>query len=231
MNKRETKITRNFTMHADGSVLIETGKTKVICTAYVVKETPRFLKDKEQGWLTAEYSLLPSSTHFRARRESATGKIKGRTAEIQRLIGRSLRAVINMELFPGFTIYIDCDVIQADGGTRTASITGACVALYDAFTKMLERGDISENPLKEMVAAISIGVSGDNFIVDLCYEEDSQTDVDMNIVMTESGKFVEVQGTAEKNPFSFDVLTKMLELASHEIKLLITEQKKSLGIN
>jgi len=229
MKKRKTKIIRNFLMHPAGSVLIETGNTKVICTATVEKGIPSFLRDAEppQGWLTAEYSMLPGASDSRFRRERKG--VKGRTAEIQRLIGRSLRAVIDLTKFPGYQITVDCDVIQADGGTRTASITGACVALHDAFTKMKESNQLEEDPFKEWVAAVSVGIVGGKPVVDLCYEEDSNADVDMNVVMTESGKFIEIQGTAEAEPFDDKELAIMLKEAKNAIMDLIKYQKKNIG--
>ncbi|MDD3051506.1 MAG: ribonuclease PH [Candidatus Cloacimonetes bacterium] len=226
--KRELKITRNYLMHPYGSVLIETGNTKVICNVTVDQGVPPFLRNKQTGWLTAEYGMLPASTNSRMRREASAGKISGRTAEIQRLIGRSLRSVVDMTRFPDYTVLIDCDVIQADGGTRTASITGSCVALHDAFSRMLEEGKINENPLKEFIAAISVGIVNGEVVTDLDYENDSNAEVDMNVVMTESGHFVEIQGTAEKNPFTADQLRLMLTAAEESIKLLIAEQKKSI---
>ena len=231
MKKRKTKITRNYLMHPAGSVLIETGNTKVICTATVEKGVPSFLKDAEpkQGWLTAEYSMLPGAPNSRFRREHKG--IKGRTAEIQRLIGRSLRAVVDLTKFPGYQITIDCDVIQADGGTRTASITGACVALHDAFSKMKESNQLEDDPFKEWMAAISVGIVNGKPIVDLCYEEDSNGEVDMNVVMTESGKFIEIQGTAEAEPFDDEELAIMLEEAKKSIKELIKYQKKVIKGN
>ena len=231
MKKRKTKITRNYLMHPAGSVLIETGNTKVICTATVEKGVPPFMRDLEpkKGWLTAEYSMLPGSPNSRFRRE--TKGIKGRTAEIQRLIGRSLRAVVDLSKFPGYQITIDCDVIQADGGTRTASITGACVALYDAFIKMKENNQLESNPFKEWVAAISVGIVNGKPVVDLCYEEDSNADVDMNIVMTESGKFIEIQGTAEAEPFDDKQLAVMLKEAKKNIMELVKFQKKAIDTN
>ena len=231
MKKRKTKITRNYLMHPAGSVLIETGNTKVICTATVEKGIPSFLRDAEpkQGWLTAEYSMLPGAPNSRFRREHKG--IKGRTAEIQRLIGRSLRAVVDLTKFPGYQITIDCDVIQADGGTRTASVTGACVALHDAFSKMKESNQLEEYPLKECVAAISVGIVNGKPVVDLCYEEDSNADVDMNVVMTESGKFIEIQGTAEAEPFDDKELAIMLKEAKKGIKELINYQKKVIKDN
>lgn len=227
--KRETKITLNYIENPLGSVLIETGKTRVICSACVEEGVPPFLKDKGQGWLTAEYSMLPASTHTRSRREVNSGKISGRTAEIQRLIGRSLRSVVDLTKMEGLTAYIDCDVIQADGGTRTASITGAALALALAFQKLMAKGRLSENPMKEMVAAISVGIVGSEYLVDLCYEEDSGAEVDFNVVMTESGRFVEVQGTAEQNPFSYEDLNQMLALAHQAIQELIKIQKDHLN--
>ena len=215
-------------MHPAGSVLIETGNTKVICTATVEKGVPSFLKDAEpkQGWLTAEYSMLPGAPNSRFRREHKG--IKGRTAEIQRLIGRSLRAIVDLTKFPGYQITIDCDVIQADGGTRTASITGACVALHDAFSKMKESNQLEDDPFKEWVAAISVGIVNGKPVVDLCYEEDSNADVDMNVVMTESGKFIEIQGTAEGKPFSKETADSLLFLAQQGIEKLFRIQKETL---
>ena len=231
MKKRKTKIIRNYLMHPAGSVLIETGDTKVICTATVEKGVPSFLRDAEpkQGWLTAEYSMLPGAPNSRFRRE--TKGIKGRTAEIQRLIGRSLRAVVDLTKFPGYQIMIDCDVIQADGGTRTAAITGACVALFDAFTEMKESNQLEDDPFKEWVAAISVGIVNGEPVVDLCYEEDSNADVDMNIVMTESGRFIEIQGTAEAEPFDNKELAIMLKEAKKSIMQLIKFQKKVIESN
>ncbi|RLC54292.1 MAG: ribonuclease PH [Candidatus Cloacimonadota bacterium] len=228
MKKRKTRITRNYLMHPAGSVLIETGNTKVICTVMTEESIPFFLKnaDPPQGWLTAEYSMLPGAPNQRFRRER--GKANSRSTEIQRLIGRSLRAVVDMTKFPGISINIDCDVLQADGGTRTAAITGACVALCDAFAKLQNDGLISENPLKEMIAAISVGIVDSEPVLDLDYEADSRADVDMNVVMTESGKFVEIQGTAEAAPFDDSELKIMLKAAKTGIRQLIKEQKKAL---
>lgn len=229
MKKRKTKITRNYLMHPAGSVLIETGSTKVICTATVEKGVPSFLRDAEpkQGWLTAEYSMLPGASDSRFRRERKG--IKGRTAEIQRLIGRSLRAVVDLSKFSGYQITIDCDVIQADGGTRTASVTGACVALHDALSKMKESNQLENDPFKEWVAAISVGIVDGKPVLDLCYEEDSNADVDMNVVMTESGKFIEIQGTAEAEPFDDKELAIMLKEAKTGIMELIKYQKKVIN--
>lgn len=213
-------------MHPAGSVLIETGNTKVICAATVEKGVPSFLRDvePEQGWITAEYSMIPSATNSRFRRERKG--IKGRTAEIQRLIGRSLRAMVDLTKFPGYQITIDCDVIQADGGTRTAAITGACVALYDALQKMKSSNQLETDPFKEWVAAVSVGIVEGKPVVDLCYEEDSKADVDMNVVMTESGKFIEIQGTAEAEPFDDEQLRILLSDAKKAISDLINYQKE-----
>jgi len=229
MKKRTTKITRNYMMHPAGSVLIETGRTKVICTVSIEDNVPGFIREKDtpQGWLTAEYSMLPGSTDNRFRRER--GKTNSRSTEIQRLIGRSLRAVVDLKKIPGLTVYIDCDVLQADGGTRTASITGACVALHDAFKKLLDDGLIFEDPMKEWVAAISVGIVKNKVALDLDYKKDSKADVDMNIVMTESGKFIEIQGTAEMEPFTDDQLGLMLIEAKNGISQLIKFQKRSVS--
>jgi len=229
MKKRTTKITRNYMMHPAGSVLIETGRTKVICTVSIEDNVPGFIREKDtpQGWLTAEYSMLPGSTDNRFRRER--GKTNSRSTEIQRLIGRSLRAVVDLKKIPGLTVYIDCDVLQADGGTRTASITGACVALHDAFKKLLDDGLIFEDPMKEWVAAISVGIVKNKVALDLDYKKDSKADVDMNIVMTESGKFIEIQGTAEMEPFTDDQLGLMFIEAKNGISQLIKFQKRSVS--
>jgi ribonuclease PH len=221
--KRETKITHNFLKHPAGSVLIATGETKVICTVSVQEGVPPFLNGEQEGWLTAEYNMLPGAPDSRFRRERR--KISGRTAEIQRLIGRSLRAVVDRSLFAGYTIIADCDVLQADGGTRTASVTGACAALNDAFQKMMADRKIKQNPLKEWVAAISVGIVDGKPILDLCYQEDSQAEVDMNVVMTESRKFIEIQGTAENAAFDKQQLDELLELAEEGIGQLIDVQK------
>lgn len=221
--QRKTKIIHEFLKHPAGSVLIETGDTKVICTISVQEGVPSFLDGEQEGWLTAEYNMLPGATDKRFKRERK--KISGRTAEIQRLIGRSLRAVVDRSLFAGYTLIADCDVLQADGGTRTASITGACAALNDAFQKMIAEEKISENPLKEWVAAISVGIVNGKTILDLCYQEDSKADVDMNVVMTENGKFIEIQGTAENATFDKQQLDELLELAEKGIRQLIDVQK------
>ncbi|MCC5878809.1 MAG: ribonuclease PH [Idiomarina sp.] len=226
---RPVTITRNYTRHAEGSVLIEFGDTKVLCNATVVSGVPRFLKGKGQGWITAEYGMLPRATHTRSDREASRGKQGGRTLEIQRLIGRSLRAAVDLKALGENTITVDCDVIQADGGTRTASITGACVAMVDALNHMRKKGMVKVNPLKVMVAAISVGIYKGEAISDLQYEEDSAADTDMNVVMTETGKMIEVQGTAEGEPFSVDEMNAMLDLARHSIRELNDIQKEALN--
>ncbi len=218
---RTITIERNFTKYAPGSVLICFGDTKVLVTATVEESVPKFMKGEGKGWLTAEYSMLPASSDTRIRREVSKGKPSGRTSEIQRLIGRSLRAIIDFEKLGERTIYIDADVIQADGGTRTASITGGMVALQDAIDDLLAKGLISESPIKEWLAAVSVGKCNGEFVTDLCYKEDSTADLDMNVVMTESGKFVEIQGTAEKETFSKDDLDTLLTNAEEAIKQII----------
>jgi ribonuclease PH len=226
---REVSIKKNFIKHAEGSVLIQVGDTKVICNASVEDKVPPFLRDKKQGWVTAEYSMLPRSTHTRMSRESSRGKVTGRTQEIQRLIGRSLRAVVDMEQLGERTIWIDCDVIQADGGTRTASITGAFVAMCLAMKQLKKEKKIETIPVKDFVAATSVGVLAGKKILDLEYSEDSIAEVDMNIVKTGSGGFVEIQGTAEQEPFSDKDMNSMLGLANKGIKELIALQKKAIG--
>ncbi len=227
---RDIRITRQYTRHAEGSVLIECGDTKVICTASIEEKVPGFLKGKGQGWLTAEYGMLPRSTHSRMDREAARGKQSGRTQEIQRLIGRSLRAAFDLEAFGERTLHLDCDVIQADGGTRTASITGAMVAAYDAFSKLVAQGVLAAVPVKHFVAAISVGVYQGLPVLDLDYLEDSGCDTDMNVVMTELGHFVEVQGTAEGVAFDRAGMDRLLDLAETGIADLVRLQKQSLGI-
>ncbi|MCZ6829123.1 MAG: ribonuclease PH [Gammaproteobacteria bacterium] len=226
---REISITRNFTRHAEGSVLIAFGDTRVICTASVEQSVPRFLRGKGQGWVTAEYGMLPRSTDSRMGREAARGKQGGRTVEIQRLIGRSLRAAVDLKLLGEHSIIIDCDVIQADGGTRTASITGACVALVDALRYLQRNGHIDSDPLRQMIGSVSVGVVDGTPVLDLDYPEDSSADTDMNVVMAEDGKFIEVQGTAEGNTFSREQLNAMLDLAGQGISELIAIQKNALG--
>ncbi|MFQ1017339.1 ribonuclease PH [Gilliamella sp. BG7] len=225
---RPIKITRHYTKHAEGSVLVEFGETKVLCNATIDEGVPRFLKGQNQGWVTAEYGMLPRATHSRTQRESAKGKQTGRTMEIQRLIARSLRAMIDLKLLGEYTITLDCDVIQADGGTRTASITGACVALNDAINKMVADGKIKQNPIKSLVAAVSVGIVDGQAVCDLEYIEDSNAETDMNVVMTDDGRMIEVQGTAEGEPFSHDELLKLLELAKNGIKTIIDAQKQAL---
>lgn len=226
---RPVRITTHYTKHAEGSVLIEVGETKVICTASVTEGVPRFMKDKPEGWVTAEYGLLPRATHTRCDREAAKGKQSGRTQEIQRLIGRSMRAIVDRTKIPGFTIQLDCDVIQADGGTRCASITGAWVALALAVQTMIEKGQIAESPLKGHVAAISAGIYDGTPVVDLDYQEDSHCGTDMNFVMTSDGRFVEIQGTAEGEPFSQEEMNTMTQLAKDAIAQLIEAQRKVLA--
>jgi len=226
---RNIRITRSYTKHAEGSVLVEFGDTKVLCTASVEEKVPGFLRGQGRGWLTAEYGMLPRATNTRTEREAARGKQSGRTQEIQRLIGRSLRAVTDLSLLGERTIRIDCDVIQADGGTRTAGITGACVAVHDAVTLLLARGLIATSPLHDLVAAVSVGVYQGTPVLDLDYAEDSACDTDMNVVMTGSGGFVEVQGTAEGAPFSRDQMDALLALAQTGIAQLVARQKQALG--
>ncbi len=227
---RSVEIIRHYTKHAEGSVLVKFGDTHVLCTASVEERVPGFLKGKGQGWVTAEYGMLPRSTGSRMDREAAKGKQSGRTQEIQRLIGRSLRAIIDLEKLGERSIQIDCDVIQADGGTRTASITGAYVALHDAIATLLASGAITASPLIQGMAAISVGVYQGQAVLDLDYIEDSDCDTDMNVVMTADGGFVEVQGTAEGQPFARDAMNAMLDLASDGIKQLINKQNEALGV-
>ncbi|WP_345336255.1 ribonuclease PH [Ferrimonas pelagia] len=222
---RPVTITRNFTAHAEGSVLIAFGDTKVICTASVEEGVPRFLRGKGQGWITAEYGMLPRATHSRNNREAARGKQSGRTSEIQRLIGRSLRAAVDLKALGEHTITIDCDVIQADGGTRTAAITGACVALMDAIDYLKVTGKLKISPLKQPIAAVSVGIVKGQPVCDLDYSEDSTADTDMNVVMGEDGRIIEVQGTAECEPFSFEEMNAMMALAKDGIADLIAAQK------
>ncbi|MBX9676259.1 MAG: ribonuclease PH [Methylotenera sp.] len=227
---RAVEIIRHYTKHAEGSVLVKFGDTHVLCTASVEEKVPSFLKGKNQGWVTAEYGMLPRSTGSRMDREAAKGKQSGRTQEIQRLIGRSLRAIIDLEKLGERSVHIDCDVIQADGGTRTASITGAYVALSDAISTLLKSGKITENPLKQAVAAISVGVYKGIPVLDLDYIEDSDCDTDMNVVMTADGGFVEIQGTAEGEPFARETMNAMLDLAASGINDLLAKQKDVLSI-
>jgi len=225
---RSIEIIRNYTKHAEGSVLIKCGDTHVICNASIEEKVPSFLKGKNQGWVTAEYGMLPRSTSTRMSRESSRGKQSGRTQEIQRLIGRSLRAIIDLNSLGERTIHVDCDVIQADGGTRTASITGSYVALCDAINPLLEKGVLETTPIKDEVAAISLGIKDGEVLIDLDYEEDSTCDTDMNIIMTGKGKFVEVQGTAEGEPFSKEEMNKIILLAEKGISKIIELQRDAL---
>lgn len=226
---REVRIHRNFLGTAEGSVLIEIGNTKVICTATIEDKVPPFLKDQKRGWITAEYSMLPRSTQIRTPRESSLGKISGRTHEIQRLIGRALRCVIDLSTLGERTIWIDCDVMQADGGTRSAAITGAFICLADALKYALRKGLVEKIPIKDNLAAISVGIVDGEPRLDLCYSEDFEAEVDMNMVMTGSGKIVEIQGTAEGRPFSRATLDTLLALGEEGIKSLIEIQRKILG--
>ena len=226
---RDVEITRNYTKYAEGSVLVETGDTMVLCNVSIENSVPYFLRGQNKGWLTAEYSLLPRATQDRNIREAAKRKLSGRTQEIQRLIGRSLRAIIDLDKMGERTIWVDCDVLQADGGTRTASITGAYVALVDAINFMLAEGKLKESPLKGFMAATSVGIVDGTPMLDLCYEEDFEAQVDMNIAMTEVGEIIEIQGTAEEHPFSRDELDQLYDLAEKGILELIEEQKLALG--
>jgi ribonuclease PH len=226
---RPLKITRHYIKHAEGSVLIEMGDTKVICTATVEERVPPFLRDQKKGWVTAEYAMIPRSSKERISRESARGKVGGRTHEIQRLVGRSLRSVTDMVALGERTVWIDCDVIQADGGTRTASITGSFVALVDALSHLRKAGKIQAMPVRDYLAAISVGKVNGELLLDLNYPEDSKAEVDMNVVMTGGGKYVEVQGTAEQEPFHKKELDGLMKLAAAGIKKLVIGQKKLLG--
>jgi ribonuclease PH len=226
---RPVTITRNYIKHAEGSCLIEVGDTKVICTATLEDRVPPFMRGGGKGWITAEYSMLPRATATRNARESSKGKVGGRTMEIQRLIGRALRSVVNLEAMGERTIWLDCDVIQADGGTRTASITGAFVAMVDAMQKLVDSGTWKQLPLNDFLAATSVGVVGEEAVLDLNYKEDSSAIVDMNVVMTGKGKFVELQGTGEDAPFSPEQLQEMIALAKVGIDNLINSQKEALA--
>ena len=223
---RPVKIIKDYLRYPEGSVLISCGNTKVICAASVVEEVPKFLRNEDRGWVTAEYGMLPRSTHERMDREVSRGRASGRTLEIQRLIGRSLRAAVDMKKLGKRTVQLDCDVIQADGGTRTASVTGAYVALAGAILWLMKKGILKENPLTDTVAGISCGIVNRRKMLDLCYSEDSRADVDMNIIMTGSGRFIEVQGTAEKNPYTKPELDALLKLGSAGIRELTALQKK-----
>jgi len=226
---RPVQITRHYTKHAEGSVLVAFGDTRVLCTASVSPGVPKFLKGTNEGWLTAEYGMLPRATHSRTDREAAKGKQSGRTLEIQRLIGRALRCAVDLKLLGENTLQVDCDVLQADGGTRTAAITGACVAVYDAIDFLRKRELVAGNPFKGFIAAVSVGLYQNTPILDLDYGEDSQAETDMNVVMTEDGKFIEVQGTAEGAPFHEESLHELLKLAAQGIEKLITLQKQAVA--
>ncbi|NIH16079.1 ribonuclease PH [Serratia symbiotica] len=226
---RPLTLTRHYTKHAEGSVLVEFGDTKVLCTATVEEGVPRFLKGLGQGWITAEYSMLPRSTHSRNVREAAKGKQGGRTLEIQRLIARSLRAVVDLKKLGEFTIILDCDVLQADGGTRTASISGTCVALIDALNALVANGKLKANPMKGLVAAVYVGILNGEALCDLEYVEDSAAETDMNVVMMEDGRMIDVQGTAEGEPFSHDELMALLTLARGGIETIFQAQKAALA--
>ena len=226
---RPIKITRNYTAYAEGSVLVEFGNTKVLCNATVEENVPRWLKGQGKGWVTAEYGMLPRATHTRNRREAASGKQGGRTMEIQRLIARSLRAVVDLKVMGEIMITVDCDVIQADGGTRTASISGASVAMADAINSLLASGKLKKNPMKGHVAAVSVGIVGAQALCDLEFVEDSAADTDMNVVMTEDGKMIEIQGTAEGEPFSHEELMQLLALANKGITDIVEAQKAALA--
>jgi ribonuclease PH len=227
---RSIRLTRDYTKHAEGSVLVEFGDTKVLCTASVTSGVPPFLKDSGRGWVTAEYGMLPRSTHERMQREAAKGKQAGRTQEIQRLIARSLRAAVDLQALGEYTIVVDCDVLQADGGTRTASITGGCVALFDAIQCLQRKNKILTQPFRQFVASISVGIYQGQAILDLDYAEDSSAETDMNVVMTEQGGFIEIQGTAEKRTFAQADLDRMLFLAKEGIRELVVIQKGTLSI-
>jgi ribonuclease PH len=226
---RPTRITPDFTVHAEGSVLIEVGRTKVICTASIEERVPPFLRGAGKGWVTAEYGMLPRATNTRTTREASAGKVGGRTQEIQRLIGRSLRSVVKMTELGERTVWVDCDVIQADGGTRTAAITGGFVALALALGRLRDRGALKTVPITHYVAATSVGIVGGMPLLDLAYEEDSKADVDMNIVKTGDGRFIELQGTAETEPFDRDALSGLLSLADAGIEQLIAKQREIIG--
>ncbi|MTK12564.1 MAG: ribonuclease PH [Clostridiaceae bacterium] len=228
---RHIKITRNYTKYAEGAVLIETGDTKVICTASIEDKVPPFLKGKGEGWITCEYNMIPRATQVRKVRDITRGKIDGRTMEIQRLIGRALRSIVDLKAIGEKTIWVDCDVIQADGGTRTASISGAFVALVDAVNKLHKQSPFSIYPIRDFVSAVSVGIVDNVKMLDLCYEEDSKAKVDMNVVMTDSGEFVEIQGTGEQSPFSRADLNDLIALAEKGAKHMIQVQKDSLKMD
>jgi ribonuclease PH len=227
---RNVRLTRHYTKHAEGSVLVEFGDTRVLCNVSIDEKVPNFLKGKGQGWVTAEYGMLPRATHSRTHREAASGKQGGRTLEIQRLIGRSLRAAVDLKLLGERTLTIDCDVIQADGGTRTASITGGCVALVDALRRLREKHSLTADPLKQLIASVSVGIYQGTPVLDLDYAEDSNAHTDMNVVMDDGGRFIEVQGTAENAAFTRAEMSAMTELAEGGVRRLIALQKQALGL-
>jgi len=227
---RQVKFTRDFTCHAEGSVLVEFGNTKVICTASIEENVPGWMRGKGKGWVSAEYGMLPRSTHSRMRREASSGKQSGRTQEIQRLIARSLRAVVDLEALGERQIMVDCDVIQADGGTRTASISGAYVAMYDAIQKLMKKRNLKRNPIHGQLASISVGIYNGEPVLDLDYPEDSNAETDMNVVMTSGGHFIEVQGTAEGHAFTRAEMNGMLDLAEKGIQEIVIKQSEVLGI-
>lgn len=227
---RAIRFTRHYTKHAEGSVLVEFGQTKVLCTASIENSVPNFLKGSGKGWITAEYGMLPRATHSRNQREASRGKQDGRTIEIQRLIGRSLRAVVDTSAMKDTTVYLDCDVLQADGGTRTAAITGGYVALHDALSTWLKQRNFTRHPVHSFAAAVSVGIYKGQPILDLCYQEDVEAETDMNLVMNEQGQFIEIQGTAEGVPFKEQELASMLQLGRHGIQQLIVYQRAALGM-
>lgn len=228
---RPVKITRNYTKYAEGSVLMENGDTKVICTASIEDKVPPFLKGRGEGWITCEYNMIPRATQVRKARDINRGRIDGRTMEIQRIIGRALRSIVDLKAIGEKTIWVDCDVIQADGGTRTASISGAFVALVDAVNKLHKQNPFTIYPIRDFVSAVSVGIVNDTRMLDLCYLEDSRAKVDMNVVMTDSGEFVEIQGTGEQNPFTREDLKELLALAEKGIRSMISAQKDSLKMD
>lgn len=228
---RTLKVTRDYTIYADGSVLMEMGKTRVLCTAMVEEKVPPFMRGQGKGWITAEYNMLPSATQTRKPRERSTGKMDGRSVEIQRLIGRTLRSAVDLEKLGERTLWVDCDVLQADGGTRTAAITGAFIAMMEALNKLVGKGSLKQVPVKTQVAAVSVGIVAGEALLDLCYVEDSTAEVDMNVVMTSHGEIIEIQGTGEQRPFTKEEFAKMMELAELGIGQLVALQQRELALN
>lgn len=228
---RTLKVTRDYTIYADGSVLMEMGKTRVLCTAMVEEKVPPFMRGQGKGWVTAEYNMLPSATQTRKPRERSTGKMDGRSVEIQRLIGRTLRSAVDLEKLGERTLWVDCDVLQADGGTRTAAITGAFIAMMEALNKLVGKGSLKQVPVKTQVAAVSVGIVDGEALLDLCYVEDSTAEVDMNVVMTSHGEIIEIQGTGEQRPFTKEEFAKMMELAELGIGQLVALQQRELALN